>query len=113
MVKIVLHKIKDINHELSIVIKKNYEAGMKPKNIIELFKISKQRINYWIHHHVQIKKKRRTKLTLNEKLILIKWGKDRLINLSSAKKLQRKFNSLSRNKKENKMPKKYFSFYSK
>ena len=44
MLKIVRHKIKDINHELELAIKKNYEAGIKPKNISELFKFSKQRI---------------------------------------------------------------------
>ena len=60
MVKIMPHKIKDINHISAIAIKKNYEAVMKPKNISELFKISKQRINYWIHHPAQIKRKRRT-----------------------------------------------------
>ena len=33
MVKIVQHKIKDINYELAITIKNNYKAGMKQKNI--------------------------------------------------------------------------------
>ena len=81
MVKVYLNKIKDSNHELAIAIKKNFEAGMKPRQISELFKISKQRINYWIHHPVKYKRKRRKKLTRNEKLILIKWAKDKPINL--------------------------------
>ena len=106
MVKVFINKIKDSNHELAIAIKKNYEAGMKPQKISELFKISKQRVNYWIHHGVLNKRKRRTKLTRNEKLILIKWAKDKPINLASAKKLQMKFNSLPRTKKENKLQKK-------
>ena len=79
---------------------------MKPQKISELFKISKQRVNYWIHHGVLNKRKRITKLTRNEKLILIKWAKDKPINLASAIKLQMKFNSLPRTKKENRLPKK-------
>ena len=106
MVKYNPNKIKDSNNQLSIGIKKNYEARMKPKKISELFNISKQRINYWIHHSVKNKRKRRTKLTRNEKILLIKWAKDKPTNLASAKKIQRKFNNLKRNKKENKLPKK-------
>ena len=50
-------KVKDYKHHLAITIKKNYEAGMRPKDIAALFKISKQRINYWIHHSIHNKKK--------------------------------------------------------
>ena len=75
MVKVFQNKIKDSNHELAIAIKKNYEAGMKPQKISQLFKISKQRVNYWIHHGVPNKRKIRIKLTINEKLILIKGQK--------------------------------------
>ena len=86
MVKYNPNKIKDSNHQLAIAIKKNYEAGMKPKKISELFNISKQRINYWIHHSVKNKRKRRTKLTRNEKILLIKWAEYKPTNLASAKK---------------------------
>lgn len=58
-------KIKDKNHHLAIAIKENYAAGMKPKEIASLFHISKQRVNYWIHHSIKTRK-RRTKLTLKE-----------------------------------------------
>lgn len=98
-------KIKDKNHEFAIAIKKNYEAGMRPKDIAQLFNLSKQRVNYWIHHPIKKTKKRREKLTRNERLYLIKWAKDKPINLASAKKLQRKFNSLTKMKKENKLQK--------
>ena len=56
------HKIKDSNHELAIAIKKNFEAGMKPSKISELFKISKQRVNFWIHYPVKNGRKRRKKI---------------------------------------------------
>ena len=49
-------------------------AGMKKKEISKLFHISKQRINYWLHHKIKIKRKRKTKLTRNEKLMLAKWA---------------------------------------
>ena len=51
-------KIKDTNHEFAISIKKNYESGMKPKDIAHLFNLSKQRVNYWIHHPLQKKEKK-------------------------------------------------------
>ena len=41
--------LPNTKHHLPIAIKKNYEAGMKPKEIAKLFGISKQRVNYWIH----------------------------------------------------------------
>ena len=52
------------------------------------------------------KRKRRTKLTRNEKLILVKWARDKPINLASAKILQKRFNYLPKSKKENKTQKK-------
>ena len=107
MVKYRPRTIKDTNHELAIAIKKVYESGMKPKEISKLFNVSKQRINYCIHHSKIIRKKRRTKLTRNEKMILIKWAKDKPINLASARKLQNRFNSLPKSKKEKKLQKKF------
>ena len=106
MVKYRPRTIKDTNHELVIAIKKVYESGMKPKEISKLFNVSKQRINYCIHHSKIIRKKRRTKLTRNEKMILIKSAKDKPINLASARKLQNRFNSLPKSKKEKKLQKK-------
>ena len=41
---------------LAIAIRENYAAGMKAKKIAELFQISKQRVNYWIHNSVRKKK---------------------------------------------------------
>ena len=43
-----LFKKVDSKHEFAIAIKKNYEAGMRPKDIAELFNLSKQRVNYWL-----------------------------------------------------------------
>ena len=106
MVKYRPRKIKDSDHKLAIAIKKNYESGMKPRDIAKLFNISKQRINYCIHHSKINKKKRRTKLTRNEKLILMKWARDKPINVASARQLQKKFNSLPKSKKEKKLQKK-------
>ena len=106
MVKYLPNYSKNINHDLAIAIQQNYAHGMKPKDISELFKISKQRTNYWLHHKVNKRRKRRTKLTRNEKLLLIKWAKDKPINLASARKLKIKFDSMSRQKKEKKMKKK-------
>ena len=99
-------RVKDSNHELAIAIKKNYEAGMRQKDIAKLFNLSKQRVNYWIHHDVQIKRKRREKLTRNERLFIIRWAKDKPINFASAKKIQLKFNRLPKSKKENGIQKK-------
>ena len=36
-------KIKDKNHHLAIVIKENYSHGMNPKEIANLFHLSKQK----------------------------------------------------------------------
>ena len=79
---------------------------MNPGKIANLFKISKQRVNYWLHHPIIQKRKRRTKLNRKEINRIIKWARDRPIHLYSAKKIMRKFNSLPRNKKEKNMNKK-------
>ena len=50
-------KIKDNNHHLAIAIKQNYSAGMKAKDIANLFNISKQRVNYWIHSSIKTRNK--------------------------------------------------------
>ena len=102
MVKYLPNYSKNINHDLAIAIQQNYAHGMKPKDISELFKISKQRTNYWLHHKVNKRRKRRTKLTRNEKLLLIKWAKDKPINLASARKLKIKFDSMSSRKRKKK-----------
>ena len=100
-------KIKDNNHHLAIAIKKNYSAGMKAKDIAKLFKISKQRVNYWIHNSIKTRK-RRTKLTRKEINILVKWAKDKPImeKKVSAKNIQMKFNKLPKKFKEKNMSKK-------
>ena len=87
-------------HELANAIKKNYEAGMKANKIAILFKISPQRVNYWIHNEIVNPKKRRTKLTRNEKNIIIKWAKNKPTNIAGVKKLQIKFNSMSSKKRK-------------
>ena len=94
-------KIKDKDHHLAIAIKENYAAGMRPKEISSLFKISKQRINYWLHKEIK-KRKRRTKLNRNEINLLVKWAKDKPImeKRVSARNIQTKFNKLSRKMKE-------------
>ena len=79
---------------------------MKPEKIANLFKISKQRVNYWLHHPIIQKRKRRTKLNRNEINQIIKWARDKPIHLFYTKKIMRKFNSLPRNKKEKNMNKK-------
>ena len=101
-------KIKDNNHHLAIAIKKNYSAGMKAKDIAKLFKISKQRVNYWIHNSIKTRK-RRTKLTRKEINMLVKWAKDKPImeKKVSAKNIQMKFNKLSKKFKEKNMKKRY------
>ena len=52
-----LFKKVDSRHEFAIAIKKNYEAGMRPKDIAELFNLSKQRVNYWLHMKYKLKGK--------------------------------------------------------
>ena len=94
------NKVKGGNKELAIAIKKNYEAKMKPIEIAKLFNISKQKVNYWIHNPIIFHHKRRTKMTRKEINIIIKWARDRPVNLYSARKIQKKFNALPKNKKE-------------
>ena len=48
------------------------------------------------------------KLTRNERNIIIRWAKNKPINISSAKIIQRKFNYLSKTKKGNNRPKKAY-----
>ena len=79
---------------------------MKQRDIACLLKVSKQVVNYWIHHPIIEKRKRRTKLIRKEKNIIIKWTKDKPINIVSARRIQRRFNSLSKKKKRTKLPKK-------
>ena len=99
-------KIKDKNHHLTIAIRENYVHGMKPKEIANLFKISKQRVNYWIHHMIK-KRKRRTKLNRKEINMIVKWAKDKSImeKKFSAKNIQIRFNKLKKKFKENKKKK--------
>ena len=100
--------IKDKDHQLAIAIRKNYQAGMKPKEISNLFNISKQRVNYWIHHQIIKERKRRTKLTRNEINIIVQWAKDKPIveKRASARLIQNKFNKLSKRLKEKGLNKK-------
>ena len=50
---------------------------MRPKDIAKLFNLSKQRVNYWLHHDIITKRKRREKLTRNERSFILKWAKDK------------------------------------
>ena len=104
MVKKIL--VKDKEHHLAIAIKENFAAGMRQKDIAALFKISKQRVNYWIHNPIQ-KRKRRTKLSRKEINTIVKWARDKPIVECrvSAKNIQSRFNKLSKNKKERKKQK--------
>ena len=101
-------KIRDKDHRLAIAIQENYSAGMKPKVIANLFKISKQHVNYWIHTPIKKKRKRRTKLTRNEINFIVKWAKDKPIveKKVSAKNIQNKFNKLPKRLKEKGLNKK-------
>ena len=92
---------------LAIAIRENYNAGMKAKEIAELFQISKQRVNYWLHTPIR-KKIRRRKLSRNEINMIVKWAKDKPIiecNVS-AKNIQNKYNKLPKRLKEKKRQKK-------
>ena len=71
-------KIKDKNHHLAIAIKENYAHGMKPKEIANLFHLSKQRVNYWLHHEIRSRKRRR-KLNRKEINMIVKWEKNKPI----------------------------------
>ena len=97
---------KNKRNELAITIKKLSETGMKQINIAKLFNISKKKVNYFIHNPIILKRKRRTKLIRKEKNLLVRWARDKPINLWSAKKIQNKFNLLPKYKKEKNMPKK-------
>ena len=79
---------------------------MKPKEIENLFHLSKQRVNYWIHHIIK-NRKRRTKLNRKEINMIVKWAKDKPImeKKVSAKNIQIRFNKLKRKFKENKKKK--------
>ena len=79
---------------------------MKQINITKLINISKRKVNYWIHNPIILKRKGRTKLIRKEKNLLVRWARDKPINLWSAKKIQNKFNLLPKNKKKKNMPKK-------
>ena len=68
-------KIKDEQHHLAIAIKENYAQRMKPKEIENLFHLSKQRVNYWINHIIN-KQKRRTKLNSRVIIKIVMWAKD-------------------------------------
>ena len=94
-------KIKDKNHHLAIAIKENYAHGMKAKEIANLFYLSKQRVNYWLHHIVK-KRKRRTKLNRREMNMIVRWVKDKPImeKKVSAKNIQIRFNRLKNNSKQ-------------
>ena len=73
---------------------------MKPIQIAKLFGISPQKVNYWVHHSIITHKKRRMKLTRNERSIIIKWARNKPIIIASAKIIQNKFNHLPKYKKE-------------
>ena len=105
MVKNLLPNTK---YHLPIAIKKNFEAGMKPKDIAKLFEISKQRVNYWIHTPLK-RRIRRTKLTRKEINKIVKWAKDKPIMAFtvSAKNIQTRFNRLPKKMKENKTEKQF------
>ena len=105
MVKMISQNILP-KKNIAITIKTNYQAGMKQRDIACLLKVSKQVVNYWIHHPIIEKRKRRTKLIRKEKNIIIKWAKCKSINLVSARRIQRRFNSLSKKKKEQNCQKK-------
>ena len=102
-------QIKDKNHNLAISIQENFAHGMKPKEIADLFHLSKQRVNYWLHHTIK-KRKRRTKLNRREINLIVKWAKDKPImeKKVSARNIQIKFNKL-RNKFKEKKKKKIIS----
>ena len=101
-------KIKDKNHHLAIAIKENYAHGMKAKEIANLFHLSKQRVNYWLHHIVK-KRKRRTKLNRREINMIVRWAKDKHIieKKVSAKNIQISFNRLKKNLRKIKRKKLY------
>ena len=86
---------------------------MKAIDIARFFKISKQKVNYWLYHPVIEKRKKRTKLNRKEINILVRWAREKPINLCSAKKIQNKFNLLSKKKKRKRKTKESFIIYDK
>jgi len=80
---------------------------MKPVQIAKLFDISAQKVNYWVHYPIITHKKRRMKLTRNERSIIIKWARNKPIIIASAKIIQNKFNHLPKYKKEKIFKKKF------
>ena len=71
-------KIKDKQHHLEIAIKENFSHGMNLIEIADLYHLSKQRVNYWLHHVIN-KRKRRTKLNRREINLIVKLAKDKSI----------------------------------
>ena len=98
--------LPDTKHHLPIAIKQNFKAGMRPIEIAKLFKISKQKVNYWLHNPIK-QRKRRTKLTRKEINKIVKWAKDKPIMECrvSAKNVQARFNKLPKKMKEKKKKK--------
>ena len=86
----------------------NYKTGMKTKAIAVLFSITKQRVNYLLHHSIK-KRIRRTKLTRKEINKIVKWARDKPIIECrvSAKNIQSKFNKLPKRIKEGIKEKKF------
>ena len=102
-------KIKDKHHHLAIEIKENYAQGMKLKEIANLFHLQKQRVNYWIHHIIN-KRKRRIKLNSREINMIVRWAKDKPIMKKkvSTKNIQIRFNRLKKNLRKTKRKKEIF-----
>ena len=99
-------KIKDKQHHLATAIKENFAHGMKPKEIVDLFHLLKQKVNYLLHHVIN-KRKMRTKLNRREINLIVKWAKDKHImeKKVSAINIQIKFNKLRIKFKEQKKKK--------
>lgn len=88
--------VKDKEHLLAKAIKENFAAGIRLKDIVSLYKINKQIVNYWIYNPIW-KRKRREKLSRKEINTIIKWVRDKLIIQFrvSAKNIQSRFYKLS------------------
>ena len=102
-----LPKQKFSKKDTAITIKRNFQAGMKPIDIANLFKISKQIVNYHIHHGMNERKTRRTKLNRNEKNLIFKWAKDRPISLASEKNYKEDLTIYPKKKKKREYKKEY------
>ena len=96
-------KLAEKSYHLPIAIKENYNAGMKPKEIVALFHISKKRVNYWIYRQIK-KRKRRLKFNRKEINIIVKWAKDKPLmeQKVSTKNIQIRFKKLPKKFKEKK-----------